>query len=312
MHRSSLRGLGQKATRTSSASPFLPSTFFLLTYLLCLPAYCLLRIYQWDEALKLATFIIPCLLCAFAIAHAIERMGLKWAALFFATGALISLGAEALGTATGLLFGHYTYTEQMGGKLFGLVPWLIPIAWCGMLYLSWHTVTFLLQQKGGRGNGAWETVPNALNSSERLPIRPSPFPLISLSALAITAWDLSLDPRMVQDGNWIWHDGGPYFGIPISNFIGWLVTAACIYAVWAWLEHRRSRTTHASHIAGASWHALLPIVAYMLVWLGESVANVLFWAGPLVGLCVFVGMGVFAVPALVRLIKLKRADTLTE
>ena len=161
MRRGFLQGLERNPvhTRTGSASPFLPSAFLLLTYLLCLPAYCLLRIYQWDAALRLATFIIPCLLCAFAIAHAIERMGIKWTALFFATGALISLGAEALGTATGLLFGHYTYTDQMGGRLFGLVPWLIPIAWCGMLYLSWHTVAFLLSWgKRGRGKGEGKRV----------------------------------------------------------------------------------------------------------------------------------------------------------
>ena len=27
--------------------------------------------------------------------------------------------------------------------------------------------------------------------------------------------------------------------------------------------------------------------------LGEAIANAIFWAGPLVGLCVFVGMGIF-------------------
>ena len=108
---------------------------------------------------------------------------------------------------------------------------------------------------------------------------------------------------MVQDGNWIWRDGGPYFGIPISNFIGWFVTAMLIYAVWALMARRIPQPTTTS--SAPNWHTLLPVAAYLLVWLGESMANVLFWAGPLVGLCVFVGMGVFAVPALVRLIKAK-------
>lgn len=271
--------------------PFLPSAFFLLTYLLCLPAYCLLRVFQWTAAVGVATLVIPSLLCAFALAHAVERMGWKRAALFFGSGALISLGAEALGVATGLLFGHYTYTDQLGGKLFGLVPWLIPIAWCGMLYLAWCTVAFLL--KGKKELGTEIRNRNARSSS--------PVLQILLSALAITAWDLSLDPRMVQDGNWIWHDGGPYFGIPLSNFVGWLVTAVCIYGVWAWLA-RRTPNALSRQPTPAS-HASLPLIAYIVVWLGESMANAVFWAGPLVGLCVFVGMGLFAAPALLNLFK---------
>jgi hypothetical protein len=38
-----------------------------------------------------------------------------------------------------------------------------------------------------------------------------------------------------------------------------------------------------------------------MVWLGEAIANAIFWAGPLVGLCVFVGMGIFVALAAWRL-----------
>ncbi len=246
-------------------------------YLLALPIYCLLRLAGESEWQRILTFAIPCLLCLTGFIHAVEYQGWRRALFLFGSGALISLIAEALGASTGILFGNYSYTDQLGYKLFGLVPWLIPIAWCSMLYLAWHV--------------AWGSVkPHA-------PRLISQALHITTAALAITAWDLSLDPRMVQDGYWVWHQGGPYFGIPISNYVGWFVTALVIFGVWSigWIDH--------SMINSQSSIIDLPKLAYLIVWLGESMANVVFWAGPGVGLSVFVGMGVFALPVLVHLTK---------
>ena len=50
----------------------------------------------------------------------------------------------------------------------------------------------------------------------------------AVSALALTAWDLFLDPQMVQWGFWHWEESGGYFGIPWSNFGGWLLAAGLI------------------------------------------------------------------------------------
>ena len=32
---------------------------------------------------------------------------------------------------------------------------------------------------------------------------------------------------------WIWHEGGGYFGVPISNFFGWFLTAYAYYLAFA-------------------------------------------------------------------------------
>ncbi len=214
------------------------------------------------------TLAIPTLLCAAMFAHAAERRGPGNALALFGIGGAITLGAEALGAGTGFPFGAYTYADTLGPKALGLVPWLIPIAWCAMLYPSWQLAGLIVQP---------------------LPMR------VIVAALAMTAWDLSLDPRMVADGHWIWRDGGPYFGVPLSNFAGWAATAAIVFSLWALLERRRPPQAE----PGAD--VALPITAYALVWLGESAANAIFWAGPLVGLCVFAGMGVFVSLAAWRL-----------
>ena len=135
------------------------SSVLLCSYLFLPPIYCLLRVFGLMGPMQVMTFVIPVTLCAFSVAHAIETRGLKTAGLFFVSGAVISLGAEMIGTATGLLFGNYTYTDRMGYRLFGLVPWLIPVAWCSMLYPAWCITGLLLKgrinkrNKGTRGQG---------------------------------------------------------------------------------------------------------------------------------------------------------------
>ncbi len=57
-----------------------------------------------------------------------------------------------------------------------------------------------------------------------------------LAAAALTAWDVALDPRMVRDGHWTWERGGRYEDVPLSNFGGWLLTGAVLFAAWALLD----------------------------------------------------------------------------
>lgn len=241
-------------------SPRAPSSVLFLVYLALLPVYCLALAGGATAMVWWLTLAIPIGLCAAMFAHALERRGLGAALALFVTGGAITLAAEALGAGTGIPFGAYAYADTLGPMAFGLVPWLIPIAWCGMLYPAWILAGVVTTR---------------------------PLPRIVVAALAMTAWDLSLDPRMVSEGHWTWAGGGPYFGVPLSNFVGWAITAALVYAVWTWIERRRPPRPELPGLMP------LPLTAYGMVWLGEAIANAIFWAGPLVGLCVFVGMGIF-------------------
>jgi len=46
-----------------------------------------------------------------------------------------------------------------------------------------------------------------------------------------------MDPIQVRDGGWRWLDGGPYFGIPIGNFIGWFMTTAIVLGIFRVIEY---------------------------------------------------------------------------
>jgi putative membrane protein len=230
-------------------------------WLAAMTIYCLVRMGGRPDLVMPATAATVGLWLAAAIAAAFERHPSTHVACMLASGFGIALLFEHLGSAHGLIFGEYDYTELLGPRAFG-VPVVIPAAWFMMLYPSWE-------------------VAGVLAPKRRLA-------RVLLAAAAMTAWDLSLDPRMVADGAWIWPTGGVYFGIPLSNFAGWFVTAALIFTVWSWIDRSQPAPPR-----GMS----LPVLIYVTNWLGEAGANALFWSGPQVAAIVFAAMGLFAVPA---------------
>lgn len=243
-------------------------------YVLSMPVYCLVRLSSRTDLIWPATTITLVLWFACALVHAFERVQPRRTLMMLASGFSIALLFEHLGSSAGFLFGEYDYTDLLGPKVFGQVPVLIPAAWFMMLYPSWEIARGLSARL-------------ANTTPARVLLR------IAIAACAMTAWDLSLDPRMVADGAWIWPNGGAYFGIPLSNFVGWLVTSALIFAAWTLIDRR-------SHAHGQPQPSL-PQWIYIVTWLGESMANALFWSGPLVGAIVFVAMGLFAAPVLLRM-----------
>lgn len=62
-------------------------------------------------------------------------------------------------------------------------------------------------------------------------------PVLTLPLVAsfiMVGWDLSQDPVWSTVLHaWIWLGGGDYFGVPVSNFIGWFVTSYVLYQSFA-------------------------------------------------------------------------------
>lgn len=105
---------------------------------------------------------------------------------------------ERIGTTTGFPFGSYDYTGVLQPTVAG-VPVAVTLAWLAM------------------------AVP-AREVAARLAVRR--WPRVALGAVALTAWDVMLDPQMVGEGYWTWAGGGPWRGVPLSNYAGWLLASA--------------------------------------------------------------------------------------
>jgi uncharacterized membrane protein len=121
----------------------------------------------------------------------------------------------------------------------------------------------------------------AVASTERRALRPL------VAAGAMTAWDVALDPRMVREGYWVWARPGRYEGIPLSNFAGWLVVGGALFGVWSLVDPEPAPDDEG-------------LALYAWSWVGEVVANLVFWRRPRVAAAAGAAMGAFAVPAVRR------------
>jgi uncharacterized membrane protein len=160
--------------------------------------------------------------------------------IFFAICLVVGNIFENVGVRTGFPFGHYYFTDRMGPKL-SVVPIQLGLAYLGMAYLSWTLARLIL---GGM----------------RSPIAgPRVVTLPLVAAFIMVAWDFSQDPLWSTVLHlWIWQQGGAYFGVPVSNFLGWYLTVYVIYQLFA--LYLRGRSTDPSPLPSRYWH--VPVLFY--------------------------------------------------
>jgi uncharacterized membrane protein len=169
--------------------------------------------------------------------------------VFAAITLVVSNIFENLSILTGFPFGHYYYTDGLGPKLF-LVPILIGPAYLGTGYLAWTLARIVL--------GA---------TDKRLPGR-QVWAVPVVASFLMVAWDLSFDPiASTLRQSWIWEQGGSYFGVPLSNFLGWFLTVFVFFQLFAlYLRGRSSAPSAAQTLSRGYW--LLAVAFYGVIALG--------------------------------------------
>jgi pyruvate dehydrogenase E2 component (dihydrolipoamide acetyltransferase) len=175
---------------------------------------------------------------------------------------------ELIGTLTGFPFGPYTYTERLGPKFLGHVPYLIPPSWFMMLYPALH-LSFMLGV-----SRRWAP--------------------LSAGAL-LTLWDVAMDAAVstsrVNPGAaafvyWFWDVDGAFYGMPLQNWLGWFATGALLS--WLYLrivpEWRESRALTPLGI----WLVQGGAMAGLAFWIQRPLATALW----LLGACIVVALTV--------------------
>jgi uncharacterized membrane protein len=158
---------------------------------------------------------------AAALMHSAPRFGWGKAILLFVVASGVALLSELGGTNVGLPFGPYHYTPMLGYMIAGDVPYAIPISWYYMLYCCLAFCSRLMRAEDtGATKWRWSFVSGAF----------------------LTAWDVPMEVQMtnVQPAHWVWDLdkvpawvpewlGGPlFYGMPLSNWIGWYVTGVVV------------------------------------------------------------------------------------
>ncbi len=118
-----------------------------------------------------------------------------------ATLSLLALSAfgyaiETVGVATGVPYGPFYYGDALGHKLIGLVPYLLPVSYAPLVV--------------GAVAASWGGLRRPLH--------------VLAAALLLVLTDAVLDPGAVSLGFWVWPEGGVYYGVPASNYAGWLLS----------------------------------------------------------------------------------------
>ncbi len=158
---------------------------------------------------------------AFALIHGAVRYGWTGILAFVVICLVVSNILENTSILTGFPFGHYHYTDALGPKLF-LVPLLIGPAYFANGYFAW-VMGNVLAGELRRGSSAFLTVA-------------VPF----IAALVMVMWDLTFDPRASTiQHQWIWEQAGGYFGVPLTNYLGWFFTVYLFLQLFALLVRFR-------------------------------------------------------------------------
>lgn len=192
----------------------------------------------------------------FAFYHGAKRYGWKNIFIFFLFVFGISWSYETLSILTGFPFGNYYYAEAFQPKLW-LVPLMAMPAYFALGYYSWTIASILLKKKDAMIKGMEVVL----------------VPL--LATFVMVMWDLCLDPVAATINRlWIWQDGGAYFGVPFSNFLGWSLCVFTFYFVFAFYLHRSKDTKLQTPVTAKSFW-ILPVIMY-LVYVPQYFRNA-FW-----------------------------------
>jgi len=115
---------------------------------------------------------------------------------------------EFIGVFTGYPYGHFEYGVNLGPMLLGHVPAALPLFFLPLVVNAYLLCLLILG-------------PAARRALVRIPV----------VIAAVITMDLALDPAAVSLGFWAYDAGGAYYGVPWTNYVGWVLSATVAVTV---------------------------------------------------------------------------------
>jgi putative membrane protein len=169
-----------------------------------------------------------------------------------------SYAIEYVGVHYGVPYGEFSYVYELGPMLGG-VPIGLPVFFLPLV-LNSYLLVLLVRPRAGRFGRA-------------------------LAALALVlVVDLVLDPAAVGLGFWRYAGGGPYYGVPLSNYAGWVLSGLVAVSL---VEFGFDRRMLADRLAECEF-ALDDFVSFVVLW---GAMNVYFGNWVAVALAVALSVG---------------------
>ncbi len=115
---------------------------------------------------------------------------------------------EFVGVFTGYPYGQFSYGVDLGPMLAGHVPAALPLFFLPLVVNAYLLCLLLLG-----------------DAARRRLVR------VPVVILAVVGMDLALDPAAVSLGFWAYDAGGAYYGVPWTNYAGWVLSATVAVTV---------------------------------------------------------------------------------
>jgi bisanhydrobacterioruberin hydratase len=207
-----------------------PRTLILASVLFFAAAYFTVRFPDVPGA-EVGSYVSTFLIALPSFVALFAYLGARGAALSLLALAAFGYAIETVGVITGFPYGPFYYGEALGGRILGLVPFLLPLSYAplviGAVAAAWSP--------GPRHRALW----------------------ILRSALILTLMDGVLDPGAASLGFWVWPEGGAYYGVPLSNYAGWLfsgsLAATLLLATGRWRDAPPPGLLDSAVVALAFW-----------------------------------------------------------
>jgi len=195
----------------------------------------------------------------------VPHVGWKRTMTFTLVGYCIAFGSEWLSINTGFPYGWYYYIDTTSSRELWVagVPFFDSLSYVFLAYCSYSTALFILSPLR-----AWRWNLVAL---ETLAIRRS-FSALVLGAFLQTCLDIVIDPVALQGRRWFlgqiygYREPGIHFGVPLSNYAGWLLTSFCLIAAFQLIDARRL-DEKAAGVVILPFHSLMGPLLYLSVLL---------------------------------------------
>lgn len=175
-----------------------------------------------------AAFLLAC----------VSHVGWRRTLIFTVVGYLIAFSSEWLSINTGFPYGWYYYIDTTRSQELWVagVPFFDSLSYVFLTYCSYSTALFILSPlKSWR----WNFV-----TLETRRIRRSWSALI-LGAFLQTFLDIVIDPVALQGRRWFlgqiygYRKSGLHFGVPLSNYWGWLLASLVLVGAFQLIDARR-------------------------------------------------------------------------
>ena len=214
-----------------------------------------------------AAFLLTC----------VPHVGWRRTLMFTLAGYLIAFISEWLSINTGFPYGWYYYIDTTSAQELWIagVPFFDSLSYVFLAYCSYATALFIISPlKAWR----WNVI-----TLETRRIRRSLAALI-LGAFLQTFLDIVIDPVALQGRRWFlgqiygYREQGIHFGVPLSNYGGWLLTSLFLVGAFQIIDARRLNDPPKG-VCSLPFRSLLGPILYlsvllfnlgMTLWIGES------------------------------------------